>query len=182
MSETPLRDGLERLLAEWRETADVSSRAGGDLTHLKVLTLCIDRASLLLLRAVPPAPEAAPWLLWDGPDDEGDWTVVLKGVPHWGLAAHGQTRELALAHLGEAMLMAEYPDVQSPLIAAAPAQAPPDPPAEMIETLIGEIVTVEAFLREHQGYSTAVANAQLLLGRIKKRLVAARPSPREPSE
>ncbi len=41
-----------------------------------------------------------------------------------------------------------------------------------LRALHGELVTVQAFLQEHPGYSTAVANAQLLLERMKKQIAA----------
>ncbi len=41
-----------------------------------------------------------------------------------------------------------------------------------LRALQGELVTVQAFLQEHPGYSTAVANAQLLLERMKKQIAA----------
>jgi hypothetical protein len=48
----------------------------------------------------------APHLVWRGPDADGDWSVALRGVEGWHLAAHGATRKIALGRLGEALQLA----------------------------------------------------------------------------
>lgn len=47
-----------------------------------------------------------PRLVWEGPDDDGDFIVWLEGIPNWHLCHHGKTREAALAGLGEGMMIA----------------------------------------------------------------------------
>lgn len=51
----------------------------------------------------PPAPqqEETPRLDWG--EDDGDYVVRLRGMPHWHLSGVGRTRAAALISLGEAM-------------------------------------------------------------------------------
>lgn len=58
--------------------------------------------------APPAAPDVPPrpFLEWDGPDEEGDHLVFLRGVVNAHLLAHGQTPEIALSRLAEAILLA----------------------------------------------------------------------------
>lgn len=64
----------------------------------------------------------APQLSWKGPDEDGDYLVSLTGV-RASLTAHGQTREQALAHLGEAIHLALCQSCK-------PAEGTPTPQAD----------------------------------------------------
>lgn len=63
------------------------------------------------LRAAAPAREdAPPQLQVSDRDANGDIVIRLTGVDGWHLAAHGESVEMALGRLGEAMMLAAAPD------------------------------------------------------------------------
>lgn len=47
-----------------------------------------------------------PYLLWEGPDEDGDMIVHLRGIKGWGLATHGPTAKDALVALAEVITAA----------------------------------------------------------------------------
>jgi hypothetical protein len=65
---------------------------------------------LFLPSGIPPwtgrARLSEPHLVWEGPDEDGDYIVGLVGIPNWSITGHGSTREGALACLGEGLAMA----------------------------------------------------------------------------
>lgn len=54
--------------------------------------------------------ERMPRLEWEGPDDDGDLVVRLRGAAGWGIASHGKTWQQALHLLGEGLDLAGRDD------------------------------------------------------------------------